>query len=68
MVTAHDPMSAIDVDEGTTKVENSINPFETLQSIALGYSESRCLHLIANLGVADHLGSEEQRSAADLAA
>lgn len=68
MVTAHKAQSGRDVGEGTTTVGNAINPFETLQSIALSYSLSRCLHLVADLGVADHLGDEEQRSAADLAA
>jgi hypothetical protein len=41
-------------------------PFATLQLIARGYSLSRCLHVIADLGVADRL-DETPRSAAELA-
>jgi hypothetical protein len=42
------------------------NPFTTLQQIAGGYCVPRCLHLIADLGVADAL-DETPRSAAELA-
>ena len=42
------------------------NPFATVQQIAGGYALSRCLHIIADLGVADALG-ETPRTAADLA-
>ena len=43
------------------------NPFETLQSMAGGYCLPRCLHVVADLGVADALG-DEPHSAAQLAA
>jgi len=43
------------------------NPFATLQQIARGYSLSRCLHVVADLGVADVL-DETPRTAAELAA
>ncbi|HEU5103416.1 MAG TPA: methyltransferase, partial [Roseiflexaceae bacterium] len=42
------------------------NPFATLQLIARGYSLSRCLHVVADLGVADVL-DETPRTAAELA-
>ena len=42
-------------------------PFATLQLIARGYSLSRCLHVIADLGVADVL-DETPSTAAALAA
>lgn len=42
------------------------NPFITLQKIASGYILPRCLHVVANLGVADAL-DETPKSAADLA-
>ncbi|MGI8782978.1 MAG: methyltransferase [Acidobacteriota bacterium] len=43
------------------------NPFSTLQQIAGGYCLSRCLHVIADLGVADVLNEETPQTAADLA-
>lgn len=43
------------------------NPFSTLIQIAGGYCLSRCLHVVADLGVADAL-DETPRTAADLAA
>ena len=43
------------------------NPFATVQQIAGGYCLPRCLHVVADLGVADAL-DETPRSAADLAA
>ena len=43
------------------------NPLATLQQITGGYILSRCLHVIADLGVADVL-DEAPRSAAELAA
>ena len=43
-----------------------INPFAALQQIAGGYCVSRCLHVIANLGIADAL-DETSQTAADLA-
>jgi hypothetical protein len=46
-------------------VESS--PFDTLQQIAFGYCLPRCLHVVANLGVADVL-DENSRTAAELAA
>ena len=42
------------------------NPFATLQQITSGYILSRCLHVIADLGVADVL-DETPRTAAELA-
>ena len=42
------------------------SPFETLRRIAAGYCLSRCLHVVANLAVADKLG-ESPRTAAQLA-
>jgi hypothetical protein len=42
------------------------NPRATLQQIASGYCLPRCLHIVADLGVADALGSAP-RSAAELA-
>lgn len=41
-------------------------PFDTLQQIAGGYCVSRCLHVVADLGVADFLGSAP-RTAQELA-
>jgi hypothetical protein len=43
------------------------NPFATLQQIAGGYCVPRCLHLVADLGVADAL-NEPPLTAAELAA
>lgn len=43
------------------------NPFEALQRIVGGYTVSRSLHVVANLGVADAL-DETPRTAAELAA
>lgn len=68
MAAAYDEPGELGKDKSVTNVRNVINPIELLQSTALGYSQSRCLHVIADLGVADHLGGEQQRSAADLAA
>jgi len=45
---------------------NELNPFSTLQLIAGGYCLPRCLHVVADLGVADAL-AEVPLSAADLA-
>jgi hypothetical protein len=42
------------------------NPFAALQQIAGGYCVSRCLHVVADLGVADALG-ESPRTATELA-
>ena len=42
------------------------NPFATIQGIAGGYCLPRCLHVVADLGVADVLG-EMPQSATDLA-
>ena|ERR1700687_4002707 len=42
------------------------NAFETLMQIAGGYSVSRCLHAVADLGVADAL-DETHRTSAELA-
>ena len=43
------------------------NPFNTLIQIAGGYCLPRCLHVVADLGVADMV-DETPRTAADLAA
>jgi hypothetical protein len=43
------------------------HPFATLQQITAGYIVSRCLHVVADLGVADVL-DETPRTAAELAA
>lgn len=43
------------------------NPVETLQQIAGGYCLPRCLHVVADLGIADEL-DETPRSAGELAA
>lgn len=43
------------------------NPLHTLLQMAAGYCLSRCLHVVANLGVADAL-EETPRTAAELAA
>jgi len=46
---------------------NAPDPFATVQQIAGGYALPRCLHVVADLGVADALG-ETPRTAAELAA
>lgn len=43
------------------------NPFNTLQLVAGGYCPPRCLHVVADLGVADALG-EDPMTAVELAA
>ena len=43
------------------------NPFHTLREMAAGYFVPRCLHVVADLAVADVL-DETPRTAADLAA
>ena len=66
-------MTAVgDIDMGRHKLEmedgvSEPNPFATVQQIAGGYCLSRCLHVVADLGVADALGATP-RSATDLAA
>lgn len=42
------------------------NPFDTVQQLAGGYCAARCLHVVAELGVADMLG-DAVRTAAELA-
>jgi hypothetical protein len=39
---------------------NFVNPFETIQKIAGGYCLNRCLHAVAELGVADVLNDTPQ--------
>jgi hypothetical protein len=51
---------------GTTEMVAEANPFDTLQQLAAGYCLPRCLHMVANLGVADAL-DETPRTASDLA-
>lgn len=46
---------------------NEASPFETLLQIAGGYRVPRCLHVVADLGVADAL-DKAPRTAAELAA
>ena len=50
-----------------TQMVAESNPFDTVQQMAAGYCLPRCLHMAANLGVADAL-DETPRTAADLAA
>lgn len=66
MVTTREALSDMGAQEGAANPGYENNPFETLQSIALSYSLSRCLHVVADLGVADQLG-EDHRSTTDLA-
>ena len=47
-------------------IATAANPVETLQQIAGGYCLPRCLHVVADLGIADEL-DEAPRSAVDLA-
>jgi hypothetical protein len=47
--------------------EDSMTPFETVQQMAGAYCLARCLHVVADLGVADAL-DEMPRTAAELAA
>lgn len=44
------------------------NPQETLQQMAGGYCLPRCLHVVADLGVADELAGDASRTVAQLAA
>ena len=67
MTAAHDALPQVDVRQNATNVRNEVNSFELLQSTALGYSLSRCLHVVADLGVADQIAGDH-RSTADLAA
>lgn len=64
MATTHDPLLVV---HGLDEADNRPNPFETVRYIALGYCLSRCLHVVAELGVADLL-DDRPRSTADLAA
>ena len=63
MVSTRDPLSGIGAHGGVAKPGNETNPFETLQSTALSYCLSRCLHVVADLGVADYVGGECRRTA-----
>lgn len=45
---------------------NTSNPFDTLQQVAGGYGVARCLHVVADVGVADFI-HEVPRTARDLA-
>jgi len=45
---------------------SELNPFSTVLQVAGGYCVPRCLHIVADLGVADALG-EQPRSAVELA-
>ena len=66
MTIDHIAPSEMVADRGSTYVRDETNPFETLQTTALGYSLSRCLHVVADLGVADHL-DVDHRSVTELA-
>ena len=59
-------MSEIQPIAATQMVDES-NPFDRLQQMAAGYCLPRCLHVVADLGVADAL-DETPRTAADLGA
>ncbi|ALI98678.1 methyltransferase [Rufibacter tibetensis] len=48
-------------------LSTSSNPFDTLAQLAGGYCVARCLHVVAGIGLADHL-EETPRSAEELAA
>ena len=50
-----------------TDDEVATNPIQTLLEMAGAFAIPRCLHVVADLGVADALG-ESPRTAADLAA
>jgi hypothetical protein len=39
---------------------HAMNPFETVMQVTSGYWVSRCLHVVADLGVADKLGDTPQ--------
>src|ERR1700674_2916725 len=43
------------------------NPANTILEVSMSYAVARCLHVIAEMGVADALG-DDPRTAADLAA
>ncbi len=58
---------AIRGHEPQERAVNDPNPFVTVQQIAGGYCLPRCLHVVADLGVADAL-DDTPRTAADLAA
>ena len=47
--------------------QSDVSPVQTLLDLAGAYALPRCLHVVADLGVADALG-ETPRTAADLAA
>ncbi|MGH3086910.1 MAG: methyltransferase family protein, partial [Rubrobacteraceae bacterium] len=46
--------------------ETGANPFDTLWNMATGYCLSRCLHIVADLGVADAM-DDSPKTAAELA-
>lgn len=46
---------------------DQLNPFDTVQQVAGGYCVARCLHVVADLGIADFL-DEVPRAAVELAA
>lgn len=56
----------IELQKGRTMTEP--NPFTALQEMAGGYCLPRCLHVVADLGVADVLGDAPQTAAALAAA
>lgn len=67
MARAHDSLSEVPALEEVPNNSRESNPFETLQSTALNYCLSRCLHVVADLGVADHVDAAA-RAVSDLAA
>jgi O-methyltransferase len=55
-----------ELDEVRSRHRTEANPFETLRNIAGGYALPRCLHIVADFGVADAL-DETPRTARELA-
>jgi hypothetical protein len=43
---------------------NEVPPARVVKDLAVAYWASRCLHLIAELGIADHLGHVPETAAA----
>lgn len=66
MLDDHDSTRAHNVFHNRGSAMNESNPFATLTQIAGGYCLPRCLHVVADLGVADVL-DETPRSTAELA-
>ncbi len=67
MLDDHDITETQNVSGSRRSAMSESNPFDTVLQIAGGYCLPRCLHVVADLGVADVL-DETPRLAADLAA